>query len=73
MELLRSLAGEDFTVLVSTHDLHALPQLADEAILLLQRVIYHGPVRDALQPQQLAQAFGLELPDHSGADHSGAA
>lgn len=73
VELLRSLAGEDFTVLVSTHDLHALPQLADEAILLLQRVIYHGPVRDALQPQQLAQAFGLELPDHSGADHSGAA
>lgn len=62
VELLRSLADEGRTVLVSTHDLHALPQLADEAILLLHRVIFHGPVQTALQPQQLARAFGLELP-----------
>ena len=62
VELLRSLADEGRTVLVSTHDLHALPQLADEAILLLHRVIFHGPVQTALQPNQLARAFGLELP-----------
>lgn len=67
VELLRSLADEGRTVLVSTHDLHALPQLADEAILLLRRVIFHGPVQAALQPQQLARAFGLEPPSHSSA------
>ncbi|MFT4164655.1 MAG: metal ABC transporter ATP-binding protein [Microlunatus sp.] len=62
VQLLRSLADEGRTILVSTHDLHALPQLANEAILLLHRVIFHGPVQTALQPQQLARAFGLELP-----------
>jgi manganese transport system ATP-binding protein len=29
---------------VSTHDLHALPDLADDAILLLRRVLFHGTV-----------------------------
>jgi manganese transport system ATP-binding protein len=59
--LLRQLAADGRTVLVSTHDLHALPQLADEAILLLQRVLFHGSVEDALQPVNLARAFGLDV------------
>ncbi|MEU4602287.1 metal ABC transporter ATP-binding protein [Kribbella sp. NPDC023972] len=59
--LLRELAADGRTVLVSTHDLHALPQLADEAILLLQRVLFHGSVEDALQPVNLARAFGLDV------------
>ena len=47
-------------MLVSTHDLHALPQLADEAVLLLRRVLFQGPVQEALAPERLALAFGLD-------------
>jgi manganese transport system ATP-binding protein len=60
-ELLRELADEGASVLVSSHDLEALPRLADEAILLLRRVLFHGPPDEALQPEQLAKAFGLDL------------
>lgn len=58
--LLRDLAADGCTVLVSTHDLHALPQLADDTVLLLRHVLFHGPVAEALVPQQLALAFGLD-------------
>ncbi|WP_322410766.1 metal ABC transporter ATP-binding protein [Microbacterium invictum] len=58
--LLRDLAAAGRTVLVSTHDLHALPDLADEAVLLMNRVLFHGPVAQALEPATLARAFGLD-------------
>lgn len=60
VSLLRELAADGCTVLVSTHDLHALPQLADEAVLLLRRVLFQGPVQEALAPERLALAFGLD-------------
>lgn len=66
VELLRELAGGGRTVLVSTHDLGALPRLADDAALLRQRVLFHGPASEALRPERLAAAFGLT----SGADRS---
>ena len=58
--LLRGLAAEGRTILISTHDLHALPQLADDAVLLQRRVLFHGPVAEALAPDRLAEAFGLD-------------
>lgn len=61
VRLLRELAASGSTILVSTHDLHALPSLADEAVLLLRRVLFHGPVAEALEPENLSRAFGLEL------------
>ena len=60
VRLLRELAASGRTVLVSTHDLHALPELADDAVLLLRRVLFHGSVAEALEPAQLARAFGLD-------------
>ncbi|MFI6428540.1 metal ABC transporter ATP-binding protein [Promicromonospora sp. NPDC050880] len=60
VRLLRELAADGRTVLVSTHDLHALPELADEAALLLHRVLFHGAVAEALLPGNLARAFGLD-------------
>ncbi|WP_406247817.1 metal ABC transporter ATP-binding protein [Microbacterium sp. M] len=60
VRLLRELAASGRTVLVSTHDLHALPELADDAVLLLRRVLFHGSVGEALEPTQLARAFGLD-------------
>lgn len=62
VRLLRDLAASGSTVLVSTHDLHALPTLADEAVLLLRRVLFQGSVTEALEPANLARAFGLEAP-----------
>lgn len=60
--VLRQLADQGRTVLVSTHDLHTLPHLADDAILLLRTVLFHGPVREALEPGRLVQAFGMTMP-----------
>ncbi len=60
VRLLRDLAANGATVLVSTHDLHALPRLADEAVLLHQRVLFHGSVTEALRPENIARTFGLD-------------
>ena len=58
--LLRDMAANGATILVSTHDLHALPDLADEAILLMRTVLMHGNPHDVLRPVNLARAFGLD-------------
>ena len=60
--LLRELAAEGRSVVVSTHDLHALPELADEAILLHNRVLFHGPVDEAIAPERLVSVFGAPTP-----------
>lgn len=60
VQLLRELADAGSTVLVSTHDLPALPRLADEVVVLRRRVLFHGPTADALTPERLARAFGLD-------------
>ncbi|WP_166850354.1 metal ABC transporter ATP-binding protein [Isoptericola sp. BMS4] len=67
VRLLRGLADDGCTVLVSSHDLHALPRLADEAVLLRRRVLFHGPVGRALEPSHLARAFGLDVLDREAA------
>ena len=58
--VLRELAADGCTVLVSSHDLQALPALADTAVLLRRRLLFHGPVIEALEPAMLARAFGLD-------------
>ncbi|MPV48666.1 ATP-binding cassette domain-containing protein [Pseudactinotalea sp. HY160] len=58
---LRRLAAGGVTVLVSTHDLAGLHDLADEAILLLRTVLAHGPTASVLTPARLAGAFGLDV------------
>jgi manganese transport system ATP-binding protein len=73
VRLLKELADDGRTVLVSTHDLHALPNLADEAVLLLHRILFHGSVSEALQPENLARAFGLDDVDALGHASSGRA
>jgi manganese transport system ATP-binding protein len=60
VRLLRDLAAEGRTVLVTTHDLAAVATLADEAVLLLRRVLVHGTPAEVLTPENLGRAFGLE-------------
>lgn len=59
--LLRELADNGTAVFVSTHDLHSLPVLADEALLLMRRVLMHGSPTEVLRPENLARAFGLDV------------
>ncbi|MCW4353881.1 metal ABC transporter ATP-binding protein [Hoyosella sp. YIM 151337] len=56
--LLRDLAREGNTVLVSTHDLNSLPQLCDAAALINRTVLLEGTPADVLEPENLALAFG---------------
>lgn len=60
--LLRDLAADGATILVSTHDLHTLPELTDEAVLLMRTVLLHDRPDVVLQPENLARAFGLDVP-----------
>lgn len=59
--VLRELAATGRTIMVSTHDLHALIGLADEAVLLMKQVLVHDRPEVVLQPQYLAMAFGLRI------------
>ncbi|CBT76972.1 MULTISPECIES: metal ABC transporter ATP-binding protein [Glutamicibacter] len=59
-KLLREVADDGGSVLISTHDLHALPELADEAVLLMRKVLMHGHPDQVLQAENLALAFGLD-------------
>lgn len=59
--LVREQASDGATVLVSTHDLQALPELADEAILLMRRVLLHDSPQEILRPENLALAFGFDV------------
>lgn len=58
--LLRGLRDEGRTVVVSTHDLASVPALCDEAVLLQQQVVAHGPLDVVLSPDTLARTFGVE-------------
>ncbi len=58
--LLRDEAARGTTVLISTHDLHSVPRLADQAILLQRRVLAHGDPADVVTPDNLVRAFGLD-------------
>jgi manganese transport system ATP-binding protein len=58
--LLRELAADGRTVLVSTHDLQSLEELCDDAVLLQRRVLLHAPPAEVLRPDNLARAFGVD-------------
>lgn len=57
--LLRELVAEGRTIFISVHDLTTLPSLADAVVLLNRTVVYHGDDLNALAPDRLAEAFGM--------------
>ncbi|MBR8744571.1 metal ABC transporter ATP-binding protein [Nocardiopsis sp. MG754419] len=63
--LLLELRRAGHTLLVSTHDLAQVPVLCDEAVLLQNRVIAHGPPEKVLEPDVLLEAFGIH-PNEEG-------
>jgi manganese transport system ATP-binding protein len=60
--LLRGLAAEGRTILVSTHDLVAVPTLCDELALINRRIVAQGTPAETLQPGPLSEAFGGFVP-----------
>lgn len=58
--LLHELRDAGCGILISTHDLAGVPELADEVVLLRGRVLFHGPTAEALEPAMLTRVFGLE-------------
>lgn len=57
-DLLRSLRQEGRLLLVSTHDLAALPELCDDVILLNNHLVAAGPVAEVYTRDNLTRAFG---------------
>ncbi|MDA0181653.1 metal ABC transporter ATP-binding protein [Solirubrobacter phytolaccae] len=64
-QLLRDLAAEGRTIVVSTHDLVAVPALCDKVALINRRIIAHGDVDETLRPDLLAEAFGGFVPQEA--------
>lgn len=60
--LLRALAAEGRTIVVSTHDLVAVPALCDRVALINRSIIAHGETERVLVPELVAQAFGGFIP-----------
>lgn len=58
--VLRDLVARGGAVLVSTHDLVALPSLADHVVLVHHTVLAAGTAEAVLTPENLARAFGGE-------------
>lgn len=67
-EVLTERARAGATVLVSTHDLQALPRLADETVLLQRRVIAQGPPETVITTENLIRAFGVDPLAHDRED-----
>ncbi|WP_304622738.1 MULTISPECIES: manganese/iron ABC transporter ATP-binding protein [unclassified Pantoea] len=56
--LLRELRNEGRTMLVSTHDLNAVPEYCDRCVLVNTTVIASGLLAEAFTADHLARAFG---------------
>lgn len=63
--LLRELAAEGRTIVVSTHDLIAVPALCDDVALINRHIISHGTPQETLVPELLADAFGGFVPQEA--------
>ena len=61
MELLKNLRDEGYLMLVSTHNLGAVPQYCNEVALINRELIAHGDIHDIYTVDNLERAFGSVL------------
>ena len=61
MELLKSLREEGYLMLVSTHNLGAVPQYCNEVVLINRELIAHGDIHEIYTVDNLERAFGSVL------------
>jgi cobalt/nickel transport system ATP-binding protein len=63
LSMLNELNREETTVLVSTHDVEALPELADRIIVISHGLVFgEGETSEVLQDLRLLGSAGLEPP-----------
>ena len=61
MELLKTLRNEGYLMLVSTHNLGAVPQYCNEVVLINRELIAHGDIAEIYTDDNLERAFGSVL------------
>jgi manganese/iron transport system ATP-binding protein len=61
VELMRELREQGHLMLVSTHNLEAVPDFCDQVVLLNRTVLAAGPTRHVFTQDNLEQAFGGAL------------
>jgi cobalt transport protein ATP-binding subunit len=63
IDLLNELNAEGTTIVISTHDVEALPELADRVIVVSHgSLLGRGEMHEVLQDAALLESAGLELP-----------
>lgn len=61
IDLLRELRSEGAVILVSTHNLGAVPEFCDQVVLINRKVLAYGPTDEIFTEQNLTAAFGGQL------------
>ncbi|NVK32411.1 MAG: ATP-binding cassette domain-containing protein [Gammaproteobacteria bacterium] len=64
VELLRTLRDEGCLIVISTHNLGAVPDYCDLSIIIRQHLVAFGPTSDVLTAHNLQSAFGGKLRHH---------
>lgn len=62
-ELLAKLSHEGRLIIASHHDLHSTPSLFDQALLLANKQVAFGDVKETLTPERLDACFGEQNPN----------
>ena len=61
VQILKELATQDKTMLVVHHDLSTVEEYFDNVLLLNQRLIAYGPIKETFTQANVAKAYGPQL------------
>ncbi|RZN36672.1 MAG: ABC transporter ATP-binding protein [Methanosarcinales archaeon] len=62
IEILKGLKNEGKTLIIITHDVNAIPELAERVIVLNKTVVADGTTREVFADTEMLLAAGLEVP-----------